>query len=265
MGFGKKKLSKLAWKLRLKFRRKDRDMLDPKKAVDVTYTLDDSHHDHPMEEIELEPHQINIGASLLDVELDPTEDRKLNPVSQSMLPASAKRSERRSIKFGFSENIDDGKSGFSMRVILMGAAAAPAQRDQYNMTESDADLIGTVVGGADYEEESVNSNVSNISGTTNVLPPVAPIDGRLFDIMDLERADDSYYFKRMNSWEVAVNSYEDGEDSQRSYEVSTLADGELTDMEKADMMKENCAYCIAPSAAVMTTTTCAAAAAMALL
>ena len=46
MGFGKKKLSKLAWKLRLKFRRKDRDMLDPKKAVDVTYTLDDSHHDH---------------------------------------------------------------------------------------------------------------------------------------------------------------------------------------------------------------------------
>ena len=265
MGFGKKKLSKLAWKLRIKFRRKDRDMLDPKKAVDVTYTLDDSHHDHPMEEIELEPHQINIGASLLDVELDPTEDRKLNPVSQSMLPASAKRSERRSIKFGFSENIDDGKSGFSMRVILMGAAAAPAQRDQYNMTESDADLIGTVVGGADYEEESVNSNVSNISGTTNVLPPVAPIDGRLFDIMDLERADDSYYFKRMNSWEVAVNSYEDGEDSQRSYEVSTLADGELTDMEKADMMKENCAYCIAPSAAVMTTTTCAAAAAMALL
>mmetsp|Transcript_18637 Transcript_18637/g.30937 ORF Transcript_18637/g.30937 Transcript_18637/m.30937 type:complete len:269 (-) Transcript_18637:45-851(-) len=268
MGFSKKKLSKLARKLRrLKLGKKgSNDMLDPKKAVDVTFNLDDSQHDadHPREEIELEPHEINIGASLLDAELD-LDERKMVPPSSRVF-ANTKRSERKSIKFGFSENIEDGKSGFSMRVILMGAAAAPAQKDSYNMTESDVDLIGTVVGGRGYEDDSVNSNVSNISGTTNFLPPVAPIDGRLFDIMDLERADDSYYFKRMNSWDVALAPFEDGEGcSQQSFEVSTLADGELTDIEKADMMKESCMYCVAPSAAVLTTTTCAAAAAMALL
>ena len=252
--FSRKKISKFARLVRLKLGKDStcNDILDPKKAVDITFNLEDSVH--PREEIELEPHDINIGASLLAAEWY-SDERKMS---------NTQRSESKPIKFGFSEKIEDGKSGFSMRVVLMGAAAAPKKK--YNYNESEVDLIGTVVGGRDYEEDSVNSNVSNMSGTTNLLPPVAPIGGSLFDAMDLERVDDSYYFNRLNTWDIAVSSFEDGEGhSQASFDVSTLAEEELTGIEKTDRMKESCMYCVAPSATVLTTFACATAAVITLL
>lgn len=252
-GFSRKKIYKLARLVRLKLGKDStcNDILDPKKAVDVTFNLDDSVH--PREEIELELHDVNIGASLLDAELDPDERKMPN----------TQRSESKPTRCGFLENIEDGNSG-SMRVVLMGAAAAPKYIYTYN--DSDVDLIGTVVGGRDYEEDSVNSNVSNMSGTTNLLPPVAPIGGRLFDAMDLERVDDSYNLKRLNTWNTAVSSFEDGPGhSQASFDVSTLAEEELTDNEKTDRIKESCMYCVAPSATVLTTFACTTAAVIALL
>ena len=90
--FSRKKISKFARLVRLKLGKDStcNDILDPKKAVDVTFNLEDSVH--PREEIELEPHDINIGASLLAAELY-SDERKMS---------NTQRSESKPIKFGFS-------------------------------------------------------------------------------------------------------------------------------------------------------------------
>ena len=238
--------------------KRDRDTI--KNPVDVSFILDES-READGEQFEVTPvEEINVGWLL---------DKEYGSNDRDVVPPSSLPNRRGRVKFGFTEQIADGKSNFSMRVVLKGATAAPARPIESDLTQSDMDLIGVVVGDEhdSDDDSSVHSDLSNVSNTTQVLPPAAPIDGRpirIFDEVDLERADESYDLRRKLSLEVYEKDVNHGDDD--SFEVSTLADLNVyTDTEKMDMMKENCVHFVAPSAAVLTATTCAAAVAMALL
>jgi len=239
--------------------KRDRDTI--RNPVDVTFESREGDDGGTTEQFEVTPvEEIHLG-SFLDGAC-----REYASNDRDVVPPSSLPNRRGRVRFGFAEQIADGKSNFSVRVVLKGATSAPPKPVEHDMTQSELDLIGVVVtDDRDGDDDStVRSDLSNVSDTTQFLPPAAPIDGgpiRIYDEMDLDTDDEPYGLRRKLSIEVYENDVNYGEDDSL-----TLADMNVyTDMEKMDMMKENCVHCVAPSAAVLSATTCAAAAALALL